>query len=586
MISRIGGWFQSIRLRSKFIVILLVSLLMVLCGTLAAARMPYAAYNQELYTKTVQTLTIFAQEIQSELDSVAANSFYIIGDNVLQAALTELHRHELGSEEWVKAKRDADDRVSYFSFISKDIQSVRIRARDGSYFLSAWRGAPLQFSLFTKLEDAAHAARGREVWAADPDTGTLILVRDIREIADFTLDSIGMLAMRVDLAGIVARLNSRLAQMGMPVSAAIYLNGTQIYANNDVLPALAIESDGYAIHTVGGEAMLIVRHTMPGAGWSYVTAVPYGSVSDAIRNASRAATVVSIAALAIALAMSFILISSILNHLNVLLNKYGAFSKDPLAEVGQSAPYRLRRDEIGSLHRGFDEMAEGYANMIRENYVKQQLLLEARVRQLRAQIQPHFLNNTLESIYCLAVIDGNERIAAMTHALGNMLRATLKDQRDIITIGEDMRVAEEYLHIQRIRYGDRLNASFSIDSGYLGVRIAAMTIQPLVENSVRHALEEMLEPCEIRVYCRRADGFVELVVADNGSGMPGEIIEMLERGVYPSNGTGLGLKNIHQRLRLAFTDACGLRVTREDGWTMVVARLSGEEETSRETAGG
>ncbi|MDR1599087.1 MAG: sensor histidine kinase [Oscillospiraceae bacterium] len=580
-------WFQNLRLRSKFTLILLASLLIVLGGALLASRMPYAAYDRELYTKTVQTLTMFAQEIQSELDSAAYISFTMIGDNVLQTSLTELNIQAVGSEEWVEAKRELDKRVSNFSFLSHDIQSVRIRSRDGTYFMSAWRGAPLQLSKFIQLRDAVSAARGREVWNPDPDNpGTLILARDIREIAGFTLKSIGMLVMRVDLAGIVSRLNARLTRMGMPVTVAIYMGDTLVYSDGGALSGAALESDGYLVQRTGGEDTLFVRHTMPGAGWTYLTAVPYGGVSAAIRDSSGAALAVSAAALAIALALSSLLVSSILNHLTILLGKFSAFAKDPLAAPGGSPPYETRRDEIGGLHRGFDRMAAGYAETIRENYVKQQLLLEARVRQLRAQIQPHFLNNTLESIYCLAMIDGNERVAAMTHALGSMFRAALKDQRDIITIGEDMRIAEEYLNIQRVRYGDRLRASFNVGKEFLNARIAAMTIQPLVENSVRHALEEMLEPCEIRVYCRREDGFIELVVADNGGGMPQEVIGMLERGEYPAGGTGLGLANIHQRLRLAFSGECGLRVRREDGWTIVAARLNGEEEPACEAAGG
>jgi two-component system sensor histidine kinase YesM len=585
MLNLISRWFAGVRLRAKFIIVLLSALLIVLVGTLLAARMPYFAYDQELYTKTVQTLTMFAQEIQTELDGIADDSFYIIGDNVLQAALTMLHRYEVGSVGWVEAKREADERVSYFSFLSRHILSVRIRALDGTYFMSAWRGAPLPLSAFTTLQGAAIAARGREVWSPDPENpGTLMLVRDIREIAGFTLDSIGMLAMRVDLDGIVSRQNARLTQMGMPITAAIYMDDTLIYTSNAELGNVILDADGYGIRRVGVENMLVVRHTMPGVGWTYVTAVPYGSITDAIRRSSRASVLASVAALTVALTLGFMLISSILAHLTALQHKYDVFAKDPLTAPGGDDQYAPRRDEIGALHRGFDKMAAGYAGMIRENYVKQQLLLESRVRQLRAQIQPHFLNNTLESIYCLAMIDGNDRIATITHALGNMLRSSLKDQRDIITIGEDMRIAEEYLSIQRIRYGDRLNASFSIDKEFMNVRIAAMTIQPLVENSVRHALEEMLETCEIRVFCRRNSGFVDLIVADNGSGMPAEIIEALERGDYPSDGTGLGMMNIHQRLRLAFNDKCGLRVECSGGLTRVIARLSGEEESTRATA--
>lgn len=73
------------------------------------------------------------------------------------------------------------------------------------------------------------------------------------------------------------------------------------------------------------------------------------------------------------------------------------------------------------------------------------------MQQLRAQVRPHFLYNTLESIYCLAKDAGNERIATMTNALGKMLRASLNDKRDVVTVAEDLDIARQYMHIQLIR---------------------------------------------------------------------------------------------------------------------------------------
>lgn len=87
----------------------------------------------------------------------------------------------------------------------------------------------------------------------------------------------------------------------------------------------------------------------------------------------------------------------------------------------------------------------------------------------------------------------------MTNALGKMLRASLNDKRDVVTVGEDLQIAREYLHIQLLRYGDRLRVEEEIAESFLSCQIPAMTIQPLVENAVHHAAEEMLEICTIRL---------------------------------------------------------------------------------------
>ena len=93
-------------------------------------------------------------------------------------------------------------------------------------------------------------------------------------------------------------------------------------------------------------------------------------------------------------------------------------------------------------------MTRDYDRMTRDNYEQQRLLQEKQMQQLRAQVRPHFLYNTLESIYCLAKNAQDERIAAMTDALGKMLRASLNDKRDVVSVEEDLQITKEYLRIQ------------------------------------------------------------------------------------------------------------------------------------------
>lgn len=162
-------------------------------------------------------------------------------------------------------------------------------------------------------------------------------------------------------------------------------------------------------------------------------------------------------------------------------------------------------------------------------------------------MRPHFLYNTLESIYCLAKNAQDERIAAMTDALGKMLRASLNDKRDVVSVEEDLQITKEYLRIQLLRYGDRLRVEYDLEESLLCCRIPAMTIQPLVENAVHHAAEEMLETCVIRIGGRAEDGAVDLYVEDNGPGMDEDMLAKLESGEIKPEGMGIGLRNIHRR---------------------------------------
>ena len=584
MKSWIRKQFDNIRLQGKFFSILLLALLLVFVGTLLTRPISDRAYNDALYERTVQLLTVFSQNVQTELNNVADVSFTIIADNVLQNSLTKMRQNAYGTEEWIEARREASDRLLNMSLLHSNVVSILLRSLEGTDISRVIPGQGIPASIFKQQAEAAHAAHGREIWVPNTEeTGSIFLVRDVREIADLTLNSIGMLAVRVNMDKIISRCLQPLASMGMPLSCAVDLNGTRIYASQEQTMGLELEEGNFSLRKIDGETMFCVRYSPANSAWSYLAVLPYDGITQSIRWASGISMAVAVAALALALVLGALLTASILRHFHRLLDKYDAFAQGRFQPLGQKDPYQERRDEIGELHRHFDQMASEHQRMIDDIYVKQQLLLEAQLRQLRTQIQPHFLYNTLESIYCLAEKGGDERIATMTAALGRMLRAALNDKRDMITIQEDMRISQEYLNIQLIRYGDQLRADFAIDSAFFPLLIPAMTIQPLVENAIRHGAEEMLEMCEIRVYCERQGQFIDLTVEDNGPGMDENILEKLENGEIKPEGLGIGLSNIHKRLQLAFrSEECGLRIRRENGKTKVIVRILSEEKEEKD----
>lgn len=256
-----------------------------------------------------------------------------------------------------------------------------------------------------------------------------------------------------------------------------------------------------------------------------------------------------------------------------MLRKFDHFaiSGEPVSSDG--TPYQHRYDEIGDLHRGFDWMTREWNRLNQEKEEQHNLLQEKQIQQLRAQIQPHFLYNTLESIYCLARGAEDQRIAVMTSALGKLLRASLNDKRDIVTVKDDLQLANKYLSIQQIRYGERLRIENDIDEEILPCAIPAMTIQPLVENAIHHAAEKMLEPCVIQITGRKTADGVEIIVQDNGPGMEDDILEKLESGAVQPEGLGIGLRNIHKRIQHAFSVEYGLRIKSDGNGAQVMVHL-------------
>ncbi len=579
MKSRLRRWFGNLKLERKFFSILLCATLLVFAGTQATNRLAYRAYNNALYESTVQLLSLFSQNVQGELDKVVDASFNILADNVLQEELTRMSRAEYGSQDWLEARRNIRNRMPGLGPLSSDIISIRLRSADGTDFSRSIAAKSIPAALMDKYQETARSAQGSECWVSDPSApGAVYLVRDVREVAELTLNSIAMMALEVDMAGVVRQSSGTLSALNMPLLCAIDLNGARVFSSREDLPDLSGSSERFILHETEEETFFCVRFAPEGSAWAYTAAVSYENVLSSVRFASGLATGIALLALTVALLLGSLLTKSILRHFKRLSQKYEAFARGNWRPGQETALYADRHDEIAGLHRQFDTMAAEHQRMIDEIYVKQQLLLEAQLRQLRAQIRPHFLYNTLESIYCLAEKSGDERIAIMTNSLGQLLRKTLQDRRDMITVGDDISIAREYLNIQLVRYGDQLCVEFDVEDAFMNNAIPAMTLQPLVENAVLHGAEEMLEECRIRIFAKKAGGYIDLTVEDNGPGMPEDTLERLESGRMKPEGLGIGLNNIHKRLSLAFNDEnCGLRIRRENDRTQVIVRVREEK---------
>lgn len=573
LLQRISGWLVNMRLRQKFLLILLMAMALVCVCVFAMARIPYAAYDDQLYKSSVQMITLFADKIQSEVDDIKELSYRILADNVLQKNLSVMKDNPPGTVAWIEARQEVADRMGYFAIWFTSATTLQLKTVNGTTFSQAFGNASTADELTAQRVAYAEGRHGREAWLTEDGQPTrLFLLREIREITDFSLDTLATMLIQMDLKGTVERYLTSMSQLSSPLACAIYSDGICLYASDERIRGLPDGEDGYEYMRLNGQDVLRVRYTAPN-GWRYVTLVDYSKINLTIGAAVARTTGIVIAAVVLALMLGAWLITSVLGHLKFLLGKFDAFAQSGHPMPEGDSPYLSRRDEIGQLHRHFDKMTRDYDRMTRDNYEQQRLLQEKQMQQLRAQVRPHFLYNTLESIYCLAKDAKDERIAIMTDALGKMLRSSLNDKRDMVTVAEDLQITREYLRIQLIRYGDRLRVEYDIDESFLPVRIPAMTLQPLVENAVHHAAEQMLDDCVIRLGCQAAEDGIDLTVEDNGPGVDEDILTKLESGQIKPEGLGIGMRNIHRRVQYAFSDRYGLRVKSEPGRTRIIIHL-------------
>ena len=242
-------------------------------------------------------------------------------------------------------------------------------------------------------------------------------------------------------------------------------------------------------------------------------------------------------------------------------------------------PYESE-DEIGQLSRQFVRMAQELKTLIETKYKQQILLKEAELQNLESQINPHFLYNTLDTIRWIAVKNKDMVVCEQIEALSDLFRHVLNKGEEMTTLGEELLHLNNYLLLQRARYGEKISVEMTIDETLMDTPMPKLLIQPLVENAIYHGLEHKVGGGVIRLTVIRKDESLLITVEDNGVGTNGK---MISEKIYDKNATGLfALHNIHERIQMRYGAAYGERFeSHPGGGTRVELRIPIEQDTAR-----
>ena len=256
--------------------------------------------------------------------------------------------------------------------------------------------------------------------------------------------------------------------------------------------------------------------------------------------------------------------------MQALSRKAEQFGSDNFA----GSPVETNIVELKILDRNFDKMAGRISSLMDRQRRDQQSLHRAELELLQAQINPHFLYNTLDSIAILAESQREEDVIDMVNSLSTFFRNSLNRGEDIISLRSELIQARSYLEIQQIRYSDILTWRIDVPENIQDCNVPKLILQPLIENALYHGIKN-----------RRGRGLIDITgieegedlllqVKDNGAGMTPEQLTLLNSGAFEEHHSGLGLKNVHQRIRLYCGNHYGLSFDSTPGeGTTVTVRL-------------
>jgi len=229
------------------------------------------------------------------------------------------------------------------------------------------------------------------------------------------------------------------------------------------------------------------------------------------------------------------------------------------------------RDEIGLLSRGLNRMIWKLDRLFRLDLEKQDRLRIAEIKHLQAQINPHFLYNTLDSIRYLSKLNMNKEINLVVSRLGILLKSSMSNNGDSETVDETMEVIVSYLAIQQVIYPDKFDFSLEVSEELREVLLPKLIIQPIVENAIFHGMGTIARKCLLQIKGRVVNNACVFEIIDDGAGIEDTVLSRLLEPEDPNKvSKGIGVNNVHRRIQLYYGTEYGLEIKSQVGLGTVV----------------
>lgn len=484
--------------------------------------------------------------VQENLKSINYQKFINPENTIFQAEETAVSREIRGS-----------------IFNIPGIVSARIYSLDDVEIVIGTSGKKMNVDNITK--EKIYAKNGGALWADDEENGMVGLYRAILSVNDFK--PIGYMVIECKNSYFSEKLRS------VP---STYKN--RFYLLNNEMDIIAsseenMQGTSFPLTTRDFKRVKIVRDPSTGKksyftyqyvnnGWLLVSTINVGQLWKNI----------GIALVSVLITFGIVLLISLVTmrhaaRVMVKPTKKLVDSMTAYQEGNFDSRFEVEsQDEINQIGMVYNQMADKVQNLIEKNYTLEIANREAEIEFLKMQINPHFLYNCLDTISWLGFSNGNSEITDLAVALGKFLRASIK-REDYYTVKQEMEVVDNYLFIQKYRFGDKIEIRHNIPDEVLNFYIPSFIIQPVIENSIVHGLEEQIEKGILWINIQLCDGkYLQFNLTDNGKGMDEDQLKQVIQNYSDKNKkSSIGLSNVYRRLNLLYGEACEFHVTSRAG---------------------
>ncbi len=322
----------------------------------------------------------------------------------------------------------------------------------------------------------------------------------------------------------------------------------------------------------GQKEYYITRQNVDGASWQMILIIPESEYEDQYRFLWLSAALMLGSMIAVIVLMSYLLSGYYVGRLKKLNAEMTGLES---GNLNANLPIATEGDEIEEIYHNFNGMVQEVQRLMQEHYKLGKEVKMAEVRALQAQINPHFLYNTLDLINWISMDYGAEEIGTLTWNLARFYRLSLNHGKSLISIGEEVEHVEVYVNIENYHFDNAISLEVDVPEELKNYACLNIILQPFVENAIVHGIAEKpdIESCEIRIRARREEQDIIFSVQDDG---PGVDVEQMQKETQQDIRTaqhGYGVRNINFRLKLCFGEKYGVTYLESEKGTHVEIKI-------------
>lgn len=563
MINYIKKIVLDTSMRWKFLIFtILISIIPVAFIGLFSYKVSQEYLKESVTKSAIMKSEAVNSKLEKYLSDIDDTSLLLISNYTLQRFLTEYDMTKRYIYE-----NQLKSLLSSIILSKNNIRSIILYDRDGNmcmYETSMYGDWVLKVKASANITSNSVYAevtklKGKRIWTKlFKDTAQISMIRTVNEIGG--QNQIGTIIINLDennLKEVIQDIDSE-DNGGFVISEQ---SGNVIYSSTEIdytneITDIPTNSSGYKVIKYKNMQYLHIYYISDFCGWSMNTFIPLKTLYAKVL-AIKDITIILIGICLVLVVAFSILITNYLTKPIIKLRKLMRNVEQGDLEIRFESRYN---DEIGQLGQNFNSMLEKIKMLMDENVDKQKRLRIQELKALQAQINPHFLYNTIDTINWLAQSIDADAISEISIALANYYRLSLSKGAEMIRIKDEINQVKNYLKIQKIRYEKYLDYEINVSEEILNLYISKLTLQPIVENALYHGIKEKQDSGIIKLNGRLEYGNVVLEVWDNGKGMNSEKLSNVRESLNKIRVEGFGLSNTNERIKLFFGDKYGIEI--------------------------